>query len=465
MLVGEKYSINSFRCAIAMDNDLESAFAEALGQGQPRREPQQGMSPKSASAPEGDTLAVLATEVPNYGSANDEAVSVRALAVAVDSPPAVLQAGGSEVAHFGENQAGVVGLCYDHQGDSGMAGSMVGSQTATQAANWGADVFAQRRASLPIWLQRIGSFFQEIRQQQATAPMWMPSPLGSPETPGDAGQHRALFSQDQWARVRTMEQRAPLLFGQSQRRDESSGGSTQEAVQEEVRRQMQGVMGQLQKSQQENEHLKREVMALRAQHVMNTPEPAIRTPVEMSTPPQLPNHLRQAPLPIKDREELPPMAGQPQVFGNYLRDNEGQGAPSARIVATYEWNGIASVYGRSTWNGIASVYGMSTWNGLASVYGMSAWNDIAGVYGMSAWNGVAGVYCVSAWNGISGVYYRSAWYGTPGSYGGFTWKGVFGKFASCGKVGNAAKDTARGWTSVGGGKQVSGSGGCHDKAS
>ena len=65
-----------------------------------------------------------------------------------------------------------------------------------------------------------------------------------------------------------MEQRAPLLYGppRGERQPEgngSSGGSTYEAVQEEVKRQLRGVVSQLEASRREAQDLRQEVELLR----------------------------------------------------------------------------------------------------------------------------------------------------------------------------------------------------------
>ena len=185
------------------------------------------MSPNIVSAPEQVNVAGNTSSAGEYGAMDREAVAVRSLALAVTSGSPVEQPGDSAVGQAVLEHSRLVGLQYDRQEEPGVVGSMVGRQNATQAAMWGSETLAQRRG-VPVWLQRIGSFFQEMRNNQGGNPLWMPSPLGSPETP--EGQQRAggLFSPEQRSRVRSMEQRAPLLHG-APPRDESSGGSTQEA--------------------------------------------------------------------------------------------------------------------------------------------------------------------------------------------------------------------------------------------
>ena len=167
-----------------------------------------------------------------------------------------------------------------------------------------------------------------MRQQQINSGLWTPSPLGSPESPQEQQRNSRLFTPDQWSRVRTMEQRAPLLHGAQPVREESSGNSTQEAVQAEVRRQLRGIMGQLQQSQLEAEALRGELQVLRAQTVTQ----ATHAPLEVhafASPPDLPQHLRKATaLPIQDRDPMEVPVGQPQVYGGYLHGQTALQAPT-----------------------------------------------------------------------------------------------------------------------------------------
>ena len=173
------------------------------------------------------------------------------------------------------------------------------------AAAWGSGSPAVRRVLL---MQRLGAFFQEMRaSQQVAGPPWMPSPfpttpvstagrrmLGSPETdPGPRG-IQPLFSRDQRA-----EMRAPLLYGPSvgqNHGEPSSGGSTAEAVQEEVRKQLRGVMDELAESRREAGSLCEEIQRLPNQ--ADRPQQALLEP-----------------------------EGLPRVFGGYLADASGVTMP------------------------------------------------------------------------------------------------------------------------------------------
>ena len=98
--------------------------------------------------------------------------------------------------------------------------------------------------------------------------------------------------------------RAPLLYGPgvSQGRGEaSSGGSTAEAVQEEVRRQLRGFMDELAESRREAGNLREEVQRLRIQA----------------------EHRPTA---------LPEPEGRPKVFGGYL-DVDGNEAPTSSAMS------------------------------------------------------------------------------------------------------------------------------------
>ena len=94
--------------------------------------------------------------------------------------------------------------------------------------------------------------------------------MGSPEADQRGRGSPALLSPEQQERLRRMEQRAPLLYGppRGERPPEgngSSGGSTYEAVQEEVKRQLRGVVSQLEASKREAQDLRHEVALLRAE--------------------------------------------------------------------------------------------------------------------------------------------------------------------------------------------------------
>ncbi|CAE7496302.1 PIP5K4 [Symbiodinium sp. CCMP2592] len=124
-------------------------------------------------------------------------------------------------------------------------------------------------------IQRLGAFFQEVRAQQP-APMWNPSPLGSPPSGGRAmgspeseqgvwmnqtHSDRPLLSRGQREQLQRMEQRAPLLYGQQQR------GSTYEAVQ------LRGVVEQLEASRQEASELRREMERLQVTRELEDQRP------------------------------------------------------------------------------------------------------------------------------------------------------------------------------------------------
>ena len=120
-----------------------------------------------------------------------------------------------------------------------------------------------------------------LRHREPGQPLWNPSPFSSPQRAigspdrGDQGQvwpHQSsqppLLSREQQEQLQRMEVRAPLLYGRGGRAERtqegSSGGSTYEAVQDEVRRQLRGVVEQLEASRVEANELRQEVARLQA---------------------------------------------------------------------------------------------------------------------------------------------------------------------------------------------------------
>ncbi|CAE7351139.1 unnamed protein product [Symbiodinium natans] len=157
-------------------------------------------------------------------------------------------------------EAGDMGMLRDglnsggHQQPGGFSWNAQGSPMGREA---------QPRGAMPTWVSRLGAFFQAMGQsQQVTPPEWMPSPFPSPmtrpsrsqralESPMSHGERdeasrTPLFDDEQRQQMRAMEQRAPLLYGATGVGPRpvdgggSSGGSTYEAVKEEVRQQLQG---------------------------------------------------------------------------------------------------------------------------------------------------------------------------------------------------------------------------------
>ena len=292
----------------------------------------QGMSPNTAQTAVreehgGDAGAMrrqhesLQVEASDGMRSHQEAVAVRAMAVAMTtaagSPgrePAVATGpqGGLQFPEGAEQHA------LFHQGPDVEAHGM--------AAAWGGGSPATGRV-LPIWMQRLGAFFQEMRASQTTgAPPWMPSPfpstpvstngrrmLGSPNTDPGPAAIQPLFSREQRAQVRQMERRAPLLYGSGAgqgRGEASSGGSTAEAVQEEVRRQLRGVMDELAESKREASNLRAEVQRLRGQ----------AEPLSMV---------------------MPQPEGLPRVFGGYLTDGTGATGVSGSAPTSMPMPGVS----------------------------------------------------------------------------------------------------------------------------
>ena len=246
-------------------------------------ESQQGMSPSTVGARQDVTLGRQGDEVQRAG-AGEASLALRAMAV---TSPGQQQDRGwapqsQEQREFVSmmTAAGQGGRPMEQESQAVMMGAVHGSEmNVAEAAAWSVEAFSTRRA-LPSWMQRIGTFFQEMRAQQANGQMWPPSPFPSPpqarprqralasspsEGPRSEG---SLFSREQVQQMQEMQGRAPLLYGlgaSAPRSGEASSGgdSTKEAVEAEVRRQLQGIMGQLESSKQEASQLRAEVERLR----------------------------------------------------------------------------------------------------------------------------------------------------------------------------------------------------------
>ena len=229
-----------------MEASREPDYSTALSEISPAEAHQQGMSPNTASATAvADAQESVQDAVMAAGNQEAEGgIAVRTMAVAV----ATGQSGGSP--NWQAVQASPTERVDAPQDQMmGAVEHSFGQMNAAQAS-WSA--MASRRAT-PVWIQRLGAFFHEMRNQQAT---WPPSSIGSPPARqmsshgspelGQRGRGSpALLSPEQQEQMRRMEQTTPLLYGppRSERPPDangSSGGSTYEAVQEEVKRQFEG---------------------------------------------------------------------------------------------------------------------------------------------------------------------------------------------------------------------------------
>ena len=275
---------------------FDADFAQAL-ETQITPDAQQGMSPNTASAREDLRMGELGSS--QRSGVGETSLALRAMAVA--SPGHQMeqswgqrtpeQRQGAEMVMPAVGEDGpVVG-----QGAQALVMGAVrtGDANMSEAAAWSMEAFGTRR-NLPTWVQRIGTFFQEMRSQQAAGPLWPPSPFPSPPTsrvrqrtvaspPSEGAREDALFSREQWRQLQDMEGRAPLLYGggaggSSRSGEGSSGESTREAVEAEVRRQMQGILGQLETSRQEASQLRLEVQRLRAASVSGPAEASLSMP-------------------------------------------------------------------------------------------------------------------------------------------------------------------------------------------
>jgi len=254
-------------------------------------EDQQGMSPSTvvaAAATDPSVNGVVALQQDGVGEMESGAmgseVAVRTMTVAMATSSPGGQPGWTQQEAAMVAQAAQAREAYADATTTGYEGF----QNAAQAS-W--SVTSTRR-SVPVWMQRLGAFFQEMGARQQSGPLWTPSPMGtpppagrramgSPETdPGPRGRSEdggqsMLWTREQQEQLRRMEQRAPLLYGRAapqERHDGSSGGSTYEAVQDEVRKQLRGVVEQLEESRREAGDLRREMERLQKERTMKPPE-------------------------------------------------------------------------------------------------------------------------------------------------------------------------------------------------
>ena len=217
--------------------------------------------------------------------------------------------------------------------------------------------------------------------------------IGSPESDVDPWGHaqrafvpgqQSLLTREQQEQLRMMERRAPLLYGRPQRVDrghDSSGGSTYEAVQDEVRKQLRGVVEQLEASRQEADELRQEVVKLRAGQGEGVQEP--------------------------QREHLVQPRGPPQSLGGYLAGSSTTGASGLHAGAS-----IAALPSGTTTSGlhagasIAALPSGTTTSGLharASTSGVVAGSSTAGASGLQAGATMSTVPAALPMSGLSGL--------------------------------------------------------------
>ena len=199
--------------------------------------------------------------------------------------------------------------------------------------------------------------------------------IGSPESDVDPWGHaqrafvpgqQSLLTREQQEQLRMMERRAPLLYGRPQRVDrghDSSGGSTYEAVQDEVRKQLRGVVEQLEASRQEADELRQEVVKLRAGQGEGVQEP--------------------------QREHLVQPRGPPQSLGGYLAGSSTTGASGLHAGAS-----IAALPSGTTTSGL---------HARASTSGVVAGSSTAGASGLQAGATMSTVPAALPMSGLSGL--------------------------------------------------------------
>ena len=386
----------------------EPDYSSALPDVNPAQAHQQVMSPNTASV-----TAVTDVQMPtqdavmaagNQGS--DDGVAVRTMAVAV----ATGQSGGTPNWQAVEASP-PERMEMTHERIMGAAEHSFGQMNAAQAS-W--SVMAARR-SAPAWIQRLGAFFQEMRSQHTA---WPPSPLGSPPARPVQSQRGSpemeqrgwgspvLLSPEQQEQFRRMEQRAPLLYGppRGERAPEgngSSGGSTYEAVQEEVKRQLRGVVSQVEASRREAQDLRQEVEFLRTE--------------------------RGQAGPSRQLEDMVMPEGPPVTLGGYLTGQTEVGRGAVASSSTREGSGVQAgcstteasglCAGSSTREGSGIQAAMPT-NGASGLCAGSSTRERSGVSAAMPTTGASGL-CAGASMGMrSGIQAGCPTTGVSGSHAG-----------------------------------------------
>ena len=376
----------------------EPDYSAALPDINPAGAHQQGMSQNTASA-----TAVADAQMPTQDAmmaagnqGQDDGVAVRTMAVAV----ATGQSGGTPNWQAVEASP-PERMVASHERIMGAAEHSFGQMNAAQAS-W--SVMATRRTT-PAWIQRLGAFFHEMRSQQS---VWPPSPMGSPPTRPVQSQRGSpemeqrgwgspvLLSPEQQEQFRRMEQRAPLLYGppRGERQPEgngSSGGSTYEAVQEEVKRQLRGVVSQLEASRREAQDLRQEVELLRT----------ARGQVESS----------------RQLEDMVMPEGPPVTLGGYLTGQQAEVE-------------IGATAGSSTREGSGLQATMPT-TGVSGLCAGSSTREGSGLQATMPTTGVSGLCAGSSTRGGSGMQAAVPTTGASGLCAGSSTGTVSGMQAGC----------------------------------
>ena len=242
--------------------------------------------------------------------------------------------------------------------------------------------------------------------------MWPPSPMGSPPqrnlgTPAgspetDPGQWAppTLLAQEQQEQLRRMEQRAPLLYGPQGRNERaqegSSGGSTYEAVQDEVKRQLRGVVSQLEDSRREAQGLREEVEQLRAgQHQAALAAPASNMRLPEGPPTTLGGYLAGQVAPSDAALTAPTVSGSAALTAPTVPGSTAWTAPTVSGAAALT---APTVSGSAAWTA-PTVSGSAalrapTVSGLAGIPAPMAVTQ--GIPPMPVMSGPAGALSTSA---------------------------------------------------------------------
>ena len=387
-----------------MESTAEPDY-DALPETSPAVVHQQGMSPNTADAtaaidvhPNANDTSMVAGD---RGVEQNVAVRTMAVAVATDQSP------GNSV--WTSVDAGFAGRVEASQARLADVPGQYNQMNAAQAS-W--SVMATRRTA-PAWIQRLGAFFQEMRGQQQNP--WQPSPMGSPPqrasrvagSPESEGGHwtaPTLLSPEQQEQLRRMEQRAPHLYGQlgRERQEGSSGGSTYEAVQEEVKRQLRGVVGQLEASRKEAQDLRQELECLKAESQAGTvsgPQQSFTAPT--GPPVALGGHLAPG---VQAASTMPTASGV-QAASSMPRLS-GVQATSSMPTAS----GVQAASSMPMLSGVQATSSMPTTTGGQAASSMPMLSGIQATSSMPTMPGVqaaSGIPMVSGLQAASGVPARS----------------------------------------------------------
>ena len=300
----------------------------------------------------------------NQGAEQDVAVRTMAVAVATDQSP------GNSM--WTSVDAGFAGRVEASQARLADVPGQYNQMNAAQAS-W--SVMATRRTAI-AWIQGLGAFFRRSPQRTTRV-------AGSPESDGGLWAAPSLLSPEQQDQFRRLEQRAPHLYGQAtrDRQEGSSGGSTYEAVQEEVKRQLRGVVSQLEASRREAHDLRQELESLRAEGQQGLTGPT-------GPPTTLGGHLASS-IPTASGVQ----AAMPTVSG---------------VQATSSMPTVSGIQATSSMPTVSGVQATSSMPSVSGVQAISSMPSVSGVQATSGMPLVSGVHATTSMPSVSGVHTTSA---------------------------------------------------------